>query len=217
MRGEPGIGKTRLATECLAFAARQTFATHHVLVLDFGAATGTDPLRAVFQSLLGLSEAAASNALTDAAHGLLLESDFGADDEAFVFDLLDLPLSVDALAFYGAIENTTRNRRKIDLVARMLEKRAREQPQIVLIEDMHWADPVTMDLCACLVARSSDCSAVILMTSRVEGDPFDSEWRALTGTTSIYTVDLRPLSQHETQQLAAVAGGIKRRGWPPRW
>ena len=206
-RGEAGIGKTRLATECLAFADRHTFATYQVLVLDFGAGTGTDPLRAIFKSLLASNEKNVVKTRIDAANRLLLEPEFGADDEAFVFDLLDLPLSLDALAFYRAIENTTRNRRKIELVARLLEKRARAQPQIVLVEDLHWANSVTMNLCAALSARSASIPAVILMTSRIEGDPFNSEWRSLTGTTPIYTIDLRPLSQQETQQLADIAGG----------
>lgn len=36
----------RLATECLAFARDHNFVSHHVLVLDFGGATGMDPRRA---------------------------------------------------------------------------------------------------------------------------------------------------------------------------
>ena len=47
------------------------------------------------------------------------------------------------------------------------------------------------------------------MTSRVEGDPFDSAWRGMTGSAPIYTIDLRPLSTVETRQLAEEAGTKK--------
>lgn len=205
-RGEPGIGKTRLATECLDFAMSRGYQAHHVLVLDFGSATGTDPLRALFRSLLGLDETSADNLRYAAAEDLLKADGFEADDAAFINDLLGLPMSEEAEAFYRAIENTARNLRKANLLCRAMERRAIDQPQVLLIEDLHWADQVTKDLCASLVAQSSNCSSVVLMTSRIEGDPFDQTWRSGTGSTPIYTIDLRPLSERETQELATVAG-----------
>ncbi|MGI9521583.1 MAG: ATP-binding protein, partial [Hyphomicrobiaceae bacterium] len=208
LRGEPGIGKTRLATEWLASARASGFASHHVLVLDFGSATGNDPLRAIFRSLLGIDslEDDPRLRLAPTARGLLEDSDFHPDDEAFVDDLLGLPMSSDVQAYYRAIENTARNRRKIELVGRLLENRARRQPQILLIEDLHWSDQLTQDLCATLVTRCSNSPALMLMTSRIEGDPFDQSWRSATGNTPIYTIDLRPLSSRETRELAKVSG-----------
>ncbi|MEM8973648.1 MAG: adenylate/guanylate cyclase domain-containing protein [Pseudomonadota bacterium] len=205
-RGEPGIGKTRLATECLAVATSQGFASHHVLVLDFGGATGTDPLRSLFRSLLSVNGGATPVTREDAARKLIQQPGFEADDEAFIYDLLGLEMSEQAEIFYRAIENTARNRRKADLLGRALHWYANDKPQILLIEDLHWADPVTRDLCASLVARCVDFPAVVLMTSRIEGDPFDQVWRAGTGSTPIYTVDLRPLTSHETMELAAMTG-----------
>lgn len=205
-RGEPGIGKTRLATECLNFARALGFHAHHVLVLDFGGATGTDPLRALFKSFLGLDDDTTAETRKATAKDLIQEPGFEVDDKAFIDDLLGLPMSQEARAFYRAMENATRNRRKINLLCRVLERKASNQPQALLIEDLHWADQVTKDLCASLVGQSSNCPSVVMMTSRIESDPFDNAWRSGTGSTPIYTIDLRPLSARETQQLAAVAG-----------
>ena len=55
VRGEAGIGKTRLVEEMRRFAEIQGFATHRGLVLDFGVGKGQDPIRALLLSLLGLS------------------------------------------------------------------------------------------------------------------------------------------------------------------
>ena len=206
LRGEPGIGKTRLATEWLVCARDLGFASHHVLVLDFGSATGTDPLRAIFRSLLGIDNVEDVDSLSRIAQRLLGEPDFESDDEAFVYDLLGLPMSADVQAFYRAVENSARNRRKTELVGRVLESKAGQQPQIILIEDLHWADHLTLDLCATLATRCSSCPALVLMTSRIEGDPFDQSWRSATGNTPIYTIDLRPLSSRETLELAETSG-----------
>ena len=205
-RGEPGIGKTRLATECLSVAEENGFQSHHVLVLDFGGATGADPLRAMFRSLLEVESDFDPDKRKELADQLVGEPGFNADDAAFIYDMLTIPMPEDMDAFYRAVENTTRNRRKADVLFRVLERAARLRPQIILVEDLHWADRVTRDLCASLVSRSAECPVVILMTSRIEGDPFDPEWRSGTGSTPIYTIDLRPLSSRETRQLATVAG-----------
>ena len=54
LRGEAGIGKTRLLEEWQRRAAARGFACHTGLVLDFGTATGQDAIRAMVRSLLGL-------------------------------------------------------------------------------------------------------------------------------------------------------------------
>ena len=54
VRGEAGIGKTRLVEEFLREAAAAGFACHVGLVLDFGAGTGRDAVRALVRGLLGL-------------------------------------------------------------------------------------------------------------------------------------------------------------------
>ena len=54
VRGEAGIGKTRLVEEMRRVAEAQGFAIHRALVLDFGMGKGQDPIREILRSLLGL-------------------------------------------------------------------------------------------------------------------------------------------------------------------
>ncbi|HET6522807.1 MAG TPA: adenylate/guanylate cyclase domain-containing protein, partial [Geminicoccaceae bacterium] len=55
LRGEAGIGKTRLAEEFRRLAAARDFACHTGLVLDFGVGSGRDAIRTVARGLLGLA------------------------------------------------------------------------------------------------------------------------------------------------------------------
>ena len=55
VRGDPGVGKSRLVAEFVAAARALGFACHGAAVLDFGAETGRDAVRSLARSLLGVS------------------------------------------------------------------------------------------------------------------------------------------------------------------
>jgi predicted ATPase len=48
----------------------------------------------------------------------------------------------------------------------------------------------------------AECRAVLVVTSRLEGDPLDTAWRARTGGAPLVTVDLGPLRPAEALELA---------------
>ena len=58
VRGEPGIGKTRLAEQFVAFAMAKELAVHKALVLDFGVGKGQDAIRDLTRSLLSIPQEA---------------------------------------------------------------------------------------------------------------------------------------------------------------
>ena len=70
VRGEPGIGKSRLGREACALATRQAIPCHVCHVLDFGAGHERDPLRRLADSLLGLSPDSAPDTRLAAVHGI---------------------------------------------------------------------------------------------------------------------------------------------------
>ena len=59
-----------------------------------------------------------------------------------------------------------------------------ERPLLLVIEDVHWADRPTLDHLATLTETAAEHPAVLVMTSRVEGDPLDDAWRSRTGRRS---------------------------------
>ena len=72
LRGEAGIGKTRLVEEFQRGARASGFACHTGLVLDFGAGTGRDAVRALVRSILGLGVGSEGSAAARAAGDALV-------------------------------------------------------------------------------------------------------------------------------------------------
>src|SRR5581483_415296 len=70
-----------------------------------------------------------------------------------------------------ALEALSASQRKdlmLKLIARWLVAQIDQQPTVLLIEDLHWADPTTTELLADLLRLAARTRLLILMTSREE-------------------------------------------------
>ncbi len=202
VRGEAGIGKTRLVEEMRGFAEIQGFATHRGLVLDFGVGKGQDPIRALLLSLLGLSPSTEPETRHRAAERLVDEGVVTRERLVFVYDLLDLPQTGEWRTLYDAMDNAARNRGKRELAAALAAHACRGGPTLMIVEDLHWADPQVLGQLAALALAVADGPGLLVMTSRAEGDPLDAAWRASCRGTPFATIDLGPLRRDEALSLA---------------
>jgi class 3 adenylate cyclase/tetratricopeptide (TPR) repeat protein len=202
VRGEAGIGKTRLVEELRRYAQAQGFATHRALVLDFGVGRDRDPIRALLHSLLGLSPAADPAERLRAAEQLVAAGVVTPDRRMFLHDLLDLPQTAEWRALADAMDNATRNRGRRALTAALAANACRHGPTLLIVEDLHWADPQVLAHLAALASAIADGPGLLIMTSRVEGDPLDLAWRAGCRGTPFATIDLGPLRRDEALSLA---------------
>jgi tetratricopeptide (TPR) repeat protein len=84
----------------------------------------------------------------------------------------------------------------------LLRTASGEQPHLIAIEDMHWANAGTLHLLAQLAATAGQCAAVVAMTTRFVGDPFEAGWRAESAGALSVTVDLRALRPEDAVSLA---------------
>lgn len=87
------------------------------------------------------------------------------------------------------------------LIAWLIEE-ADDRPQLFVVEDLHWADPTTIELLGLITRRIPAARVMCLFTTRPE---FTPPWSPDPGLSRI---DLMPLSKADSEALAvAVAGG----------
>ena len=202
VRGEAGIGKTRVVEEFQALAEAAGFACHIGLVLDFGTGIGQDAIRALVRSLLGLSMSSAPASAEAAAERALSEGLVATEQRVYLNDLLDLPQPTVLRALYDAMDNATRNRGKRATVGRLVQGLSQEQPLLLVVEDVHWAERLTLEYLATLTETVAGCPALLVVTSRIEGDPLDHAWRSTIAGSPLMTIDLGPLRPQEAKVLA---------------
>jgi tetratricopeptide (TPR) repeat protein len=201
VRGEAGIGKTRLVEEFQRIASNQHFACHVGRVLDFGVGKGQDAIRAVVRSCLGCA-GQGETAVRAAAERLLSDELLNPDQLVFLNDLLDLPQPTELRALYDAMDNSARNLGKRKTVAELLRRISARRPQMVTIEDLHWADAIALAHAAELAGLTALCPFVLVMTSRTEGDQLDVMWRSRTRSVPLITIDLGLLRERDALALA---------------
>jgi class 3 adenylate cyclase/tetratricopeptide (TPR) repeat protein len=206
VRGEAGIGKTRLVDEFQALAEAVGFACHTGLVLDFGTGKGQDAIRSVVRSLLGIAPGAVKELRQAATDQAIAEGLLDEEHRPYVNDLLDLNQPVALRSLYDAMDNAARNAGKRATVAKLVRRTSATKPLLVRIEDVQWADQLVLDYLTALSRTVVDCPAVLVATSRIEGDPLDQAWRWKTAGASLVTVDLGPLCVADAETLAADYG-----------
>jgi len=206
LRGEAGIGKTRLLEEVMADARRDGCALHRGLVLDFGVGSGQEAIPALARSLIGLPSDGDPEMMADAAEAAIADRVVRDDQRVFLLSLLGLPLSRVLRSLYEAMDSETRSHGLRQLVGDLVRAAARRKPCLLVIEDIHWADEETLQHLAKVAATVSECPAVLIMTSRVEGDPLDRAWRSRTRGAGLLTVDLGPLRREHALLLAGASG-----------
>ena len=203
LRGEAGIGKSRLTEEIAQLARDRDFATHRTLILDFGTGKGQDAMRLLMRSLLMLPPGSDTQQRKAAADQAVAIGWVSADDRPSLDDLLDIPSEGEERTLYQAMDETTRQSRRRGLLNGLVQRLAQDRPLFLTVEDAHWADAGLLEDMAALGAVTAEAPLVLAITTRPEGDPLDRTWRGRIGQAAVSTIDLSPLSATESASLAA--------------
>jgi class 3 adenylate cyclase/tetratricopeptide (TPR) repeat protein len=202
VRGEAGIGKTRLIEEIQRASTEIGFACHVALVLDFGGGAGHDAIRALARGLLGVEVTSDTETARAAAAAALSSGVVAIDDAAFLNDLLTLPQPPELRPIYEAMDSGTRSYGRQRVMARILDRKTRQRPCLLIVEDLHWADQPVLRHLARLTITAAQHPVLLIMTSRIEGDPLDEAWRTEAAGASLTTIDLGPLPSDDARALA---------------
>jgi class 3 adenylate cyclase/tetratricopeptide (TPR) repeat protein len=168
--GEAGIGKTRLINEFRARIAAERHTWIDTAADPFFGSTPFHPLKQAVDHALRWSGDESDDekiALLEAS----MTSSGLALDQAFplVARMFDLPVPAKYAAVLLSPEQE-RNRLLATLAAWTLGS-ARTQPVVIVLEDLHWADPSTLDLVRMLVEQCATAPLFVVITARPEFDP----------------------------------------------
>jgi DNA-binding SARP family transcriptional activator/class 3 adenylate cyclase len=174
--GPAGIGKSRLASELRAEAAGDaTVAVGRCL--SYGEDVAYRPLAEIVQQICGSDPRDRIEELLD------------GDESRVNLVLQAIGLSAGA----AQVEET------FWAVRSLFERAADERPLVMVVDDVHWAEPALLDLLDYLVAFSSGHPILLLCLSRPELAETRPSWLAPQQNRSILVVD--PLSDAEARLL----------------
>lgn len=176
--GEPGVGKSRLVREFLASAAQHASILSG-RALSYGDGITFGPIREVVRQAVGIrDEDTAERALRKLA--ALVEGEEQGELVERIGQVLGVATdaaSLDDIAW---------------AIRKLLERLACRRPLVVLLDDIHWAEPALLDILARLptLARGP---IVLLCLARPELLETRPEWEA--------TIRLEPLQDAEAARL----------------
>jgi class 3 adenylate cyclase/tetratricopeptide (TPR) repeat protein len=208
VRGDPGLGKSRLVAEFLDLARERGLVCHATTILDFGARTGHDAIRKLMQSLMGLAPDADEASRRDAIVRSALRAADGADLTPFMFDLLDVTPPAPVRALLSAVEDETRRSQAVEALGQLVRQQVALAPTLLLIEDIHWADPLALRQFGPWLALTAGMPLLVMFTTRFAGDPSVGEWRSVLHSLPVSSMDLGPLEAGDAMRLAAGAATI---------
>ena len=189
----PGVGKSRLVAEFAA--ARAEDAT--VLVgrcLAYGEGITYWPIREIVYGAAGITERDAPEVARTKIEALL-----AAERDA---DVLGRRVA-------SAIGLSTEPAAQEELfwaIRRLLESVARRRPLLLVLEDLHWAEPTLLDLVEYALDLATDVPVLVLATARPELLETRPGWGG--GRSSATLIRLEPLGPDAASELlAGLAGG----------
>ncbi|MGQ0429920.1 MAG: BTAD domain-containing putative transcriptional regulator [Gammaproteobacteria bacterium] len=203
VRGDAGIGKTRLLEAFAEAAALRGARCHHVQVLDFGQVKARRPLAALFASLLGLKPDAGAEERGAAVRQAMAAGRLPTESILHASGLAGAPLSPGQASIEPNVDAQTLERGRLEAVRRLIESACVEAPLLLVIEDLHYAGGEEAARLGELAASVATQRAMLVMSTRPEEDPIDPAWRARARGCPLTTLDLAPLSDDEARELAA--------------
>jgi predicted ATPase len=192
--GEPGLGKSRLIEE---FHARLSEVPHTWVEWSCSQLLQNTPLHPIAEwgrQRFGGADLPAERRLADLEASLAQVKLDPAENAPLLAPLLDIPLSNDRALSLAPEEL---RRRQLAALTNWVLAGAKVQPVVLAFEDLHWADPTTLDVLRAIAERGAPVPLYIVATTRPE---FRPPWsmRSHHGT-----ISLAPLDRGQVHDMVA--------------
>ena len=190
--GEPGLGKSRLIEE---FHTKLSETPHTWAEFSCSQLLQSTPLHPIAdwgRQRFGSADMAAEKRLADLENTLALVKLDPLENATLLAPLLDIPLPTDRVLRLPPEEL---RRRQLAALANWWMAGARAQPAVIVVEDLHWADPTMLDYLRGIAERGAQAPLFVLITAR-------PEFRAPWGIRSHHSmISLAPLNREQVQHM----------------
>jgi class 3 adenylate cyclase len=203
--GEPGIGKSRLLAELRARVPEATWIEGKCV--SYGRSVPYHLILEIVRSMLELpigAQEAEVRARLESRVGELL-GDEAADVIPYLASLLDLPLnqSEDELTQQ---DPEFLQSRFVAVISRVVRALAHSDPVVLVAEDIHWADPASVETLIQLMPFLTPQPIVIIFAGRGETDV--PGWRLVSNSQAtlgeaMAEIRLQPLSEADSRALVS--------------
>jgi tetratricopeptide (TPR) repeat protein len=202
VRGPAGAGKSRLATEIVHDAAASGVDVHEGIASSTGSGAPFEPLRPLFRSLLAIDETGPIS-----AHDLAAATDPSFATRLPLLGTL-VGVSLPQTPLTASLDPGLRQELLAGVARDLIVAKARVRPRLLLLDDLHWADPATISLLVSLVPDMVSTPALMVLLARSqEGDP--DPLARLGSSPGVGSIDLGALPPAELAVHAAhVASSI---------
>src|SRR3984957_10347521 len=167
--GEPGLGKSRLIEEFHSQLAETPHTWSEWSASQLLQNTPLHPIAEWGRLRFG-ADAPAEQRLADLEGTLRLTGLDPAEHASLLAPLLDIPLPPDRATNLPPEEL---RRRQLAAMTAWVLAGARSQPLVLAFEDLHWADPTSLDLLRAFADRGAQAPLLVLVTTRPE---FRAPW-----------------------------------------
>jgi len=190
--GEPGLGKSRLIEE---FHARLRDTPHTWVEWSCSQLLQNTPLHPVAEwgrARFGGAEVPTERRIAELESTLSQIKLDPAENVPLLAPLLDIPLPPDRVP---ALPPEELRRRELAALNNAIMASARVQPVVLALEDVHWADPTTLDVLRGIAERGALAPLFVLITAR-------PEFRPTWGIRSHHgMILLAPLDRQQVRQM----------------
>jgi hypothetical protein len=192
--GEPGLGKSRLVEE---FHTKLRDTPHTWTEWSCSQLLQNTPLHPLAdwgRVRFASADASPEQRLTDLEGSLAQVKLDPAENAVLLAPLLDIPLPPERVL---TVAPEALRRRQLVAFTSWVIASAKVQPLVLSVEDLHWADPTTLDLLRGIAERGALAPLFVLITARPE---FRPPW----GMRSHHSmIALAPLDRQQVQQMVA--------------
>jgi class 3 adenylate cyclase/tetratricopeptide (TPR) repeat protein len=216
VRGDPGIGKSRLLWELKkkldgASSSQKDFGNRRPVLwleshcLPHFQNTNLHPVSDLLEQLVGIQPGDSLEARREKLKATL--DWYGMNRPATLWllsTLLGLQSEATALQTVTSVQREQMRLACLELT----RKRALEQPLILLLEDLHWSDPSTVEWIEKSITALAAAPCLVLLTTR---PGFTPAWLAKqTSQSDLLQLSLIPLAQQQVEDMVAGLAGDTR-------